>query len=104
MARPGVRVGVGSVLEENSSCDTVVPANRLARTWQWRDRAAFDGPRGGRLCPAMTIPARVHFCWIGPALPWAYVFAILSAAARGEMDEVILHHTDELAGGPGLAA
>jgi hypothetical protein len=52
----------------------------------------------------MTIPARVHFCWIGPALPWAYVFAVLSAAARGEMDEVILHHTDELADGPELAA
>ncbi len=52
----------------------------------------------------MTIPAKVHFVWIGPALPWAYVFAVLSAAARGEMDEVILHHTDELAAGPELAA
>lgn len=52
----------------------------------------------------MSIPARVHFCWIGPVLPWAYVIAVLSAAAQGGMDEVLLHHTDELAPGPGLAA
>lgn len=52
----------------------------------------------------MPIPARVHFCWIGPVLPWAYVFAVLSAAAQGQMDEVILHHTDELADTPALAA
>jgi hypothetical protein len=52
----------------------------------------------------MPIPARVHFCWIGPSLPWAYVFAVLSAAAQGQMDKVILHHTDELADGPALAA
>jgi hypothetical protein len=44
----------------------------------------------------MTIPARVHFCWIGARLPWAYVFAVLSAAERGGMDGVILHHTDML--------
>ncbi len=50
------------------------------------------------------IPARVHFCWIGPVLPWAYVFAVLSAVAQGQMDEVLLHHTDELAEGPGLEA
>lgn len=48
----------------------------------------------------MTIPARVHFCWIGPRLPWAYVFAVLSAAATGGMDTVILHHTDPLEDGP----
>jgi Glycosyltransferase sugar-binding region containing DXD motif len=52
----------------------------------------------------MTIPARVHFCWIGPTLPWAYVFAVLSAAARGQMDEIILHHTDVLDDGPALNA
>lgn len=46
----------------------------------------------------MPIPACVHFCWIGPNLPWAYVFAVLSAAANGEMDGVVLHHTDDLAG------
>ena len=44
----------------------------------------------------MTIPARLHFCWIGPALPWAYAFAILSAAERSGLPEIILHHTDKL--------
>jgi hypothetical protein len=44
----------------------------------------------------MTIPARAHFCWIGASLPWAYVFAILSAAERSELPEIILHHTDDL--------
>ncbi len=52
----------------------------------------------------MTIPARVHFVWIGPSLPWAYVFAVLSAAERGAMAQVILHHTDTLEEGPGLDA
>jgi hypothetical protein len=44
----------------------------------------------------VSIPARVHFCWIGPRLPWAYVFAVLSAAERGGLPDVILHHTDTL--------
>ena len=44
----------------------------------------------------MTIPARLHFCWIGSSLPWAYVFAILSAAERSELPEIILHHTESL--------
>jgi hypothetical protein len=44
----------------------------------------------------VTIPARVHFCWIGTRLPWAYVFAVLSAAERGGMADVVLHHTDPL--------
>lgn len=44
----------------------------------------------------MSIPARVHFCWIGARLPWAYVFAILSAAERSQLQDVILHHTDVL--------
>jgi hypothetical protein len=44
----------------------------------------------------MSIPARVHFCWIGSRLPWAYVFAILSAAERSGLPEVILNHTDLL--------
>jgi hypothetical protein len=47
----------------------------------------------------MTIPARAHFCWIGASLPWAYVFAVLSAAERSELPEVILHHTDTLEDG-----
>ena len=52
----------------------------------------------------MTIPPCVHFCWIGPRLPWAYVFAILSAAERSQMRDVILHHTDPLEDGPQLRA
>jgi hypothetical protein len=52
----------------------------------------------------LTIPKLAHFCWIGPRLPWAYAFAVLSAAARGGMDEVILHHTDALEDGPVLRA
>lgn len=52
----------------------------------------------------MTIPARVHFCWIGTSLPWAYVFAILSAAERSELPHVILHHTDSLEDGAELHA
>jgi hypothetical protein len=52
----------------------------------------------------MMIPARVHFCWIGTSLPWAYVFAILSAAERSELPEIILHHTDVLEDGAELRA
>ena len=52
----------------------------------------------------MSIPARVHFCWIGPQLSWAYAFALLSAAAQSGMDEVVLHHTDELEEGAVLTA
>jgi Glycosyltransferase sugar-binding region containing DXD motif len=52
----------------------------------------------------MTIPACVHFCWIGPRLPWAYVFAVLSAAERGGLPEIILHHTDALDEGAELDA
>ncbi len=49
----------------------------------------------------MTIPARLHVCWIGPALPWTAAFAILSAAERAELPEIVLHHTDALdPGGP----
>ena len=44
----------------------------------------------------MSIPARVHFCWIGARLPWAYVFAILSAAERSGLPEVLLNHKDAL--------
>ncbi|MDE2459022.1 MAG: glycosyl transferase [Rhodospirillales bacterium] len=48
----------------------------------------------------MSIPRTLHFCWIGPTLAWAHGFALLSAVAQGGMDQVILHHTDELADGP----
>lgn len=52
----------------------------------------------------MTIPARAHFIWIGSRLPWAYVFALLSAAERSGLDEVILQHTDALEDSPQLQA
>jgi hypothetical protein len=58
----------------------------------------------GRDVGEMPIPARVHFCWIGPQLSWAYAFALLSAAAQAGMDEVVLHHTDELEEGAVLTA
>ena len=45
----------------------------------------------------MTIPPVIHFCWIGSDLPWAYAFAPLSAAARSELPDIVLHHTDPLA-------
>jgi hypothetical protein len=44
----------------------------------------------------VTIPARAHFCWIGTRLPWASAFAVLSAANRSELPEIVLHHTDVL--------
>ena len=52
----------------------------------------------------MTIPARAHFCWIGTRLPWACAFAVLSAASRSELPEIVLHHTDELDEDAALAA
>ena len=58
-------------------------------------------PVGGR-SRQMTIPPQVHFCWIGTRLPWAYVFAVLSAAERSAMDRIILHHTDALEDGAEL--
>ncbi len=48
----------------------------------------------------MSIPRTLHFCWIGPHLAWAHGFALLSAAAQGGMDQVCLHHTDDLADSP----
>ena len=49
----------------------------------------------------MPIPARLHFCWIGTSLPWAYAFAVLSAAEQSGIPEIVLHHTDLLEeGGP----
>lgn len=52
----------------------------------------------------MTIPARGHFCWIGAKLPWAYVFAILSAAENSGLREITLHHVDRLEPSAGLRA
>jgi hypothetical protein len=52
----------------------------------------------------VTIPARGHFCWQGTRLPWAYVFAVLSAAENSELQEITLHHTDTLEVDAGLRA
>ena len=59
-----------------------------------------DGSRQVNCLP--MIPAEGHFVWIGPALPWAYVWAIRSAALASDLDLITLHHTDELQSGPGL--
>lgn len=52
----------------------------------------------------MKIPAKGHFCWIGTRLPWAYVFAVLSAAENSGLQEITLHHTDPLEIDAGLRA
>ena len=52
----------------------------------------------------MTIPAQLHFCLIGASLPWAYVFAVLSAAERSGLSQITLHHTDALEDGEALRA
>lgn len=73
---------------------------------QERQRSTHQGGGAAALPtrPSMTIPARLHFFWIGPKLPWACVFALLSAAARSDMPEIILHHTDALEDDPALRA
>ncbi len=45
----------------------------------------------------MSVLARGHLLWIGPRLSWASAFAVLSAARRGALDEIVLHHTEALA-------
>ena len=52
----------------------------------------------------MPIPAVAHFCWIGPRLSWASVFALLSASECGEFEDVVLHHTDALEDGREIRA
>jgi hypothetical protein len=42
------------------------------------------------------IPPIAHFIWVGTAFPWIFTLAIKSAAARGCLDRVIFHHTDDL--------
>ncbi len=42
------------------------------------------------------IPDKLHFVWLGDTIPWAYVFAVLSAAEKSGMGQVILHHSDTL--------
>ncbi len=52
----------------------------------------------------MTIPPTLYFCWIGQTIPWAYVFAVLSAAERSGLTGITLYHTDMLQGGDQLNA
>ena len=42
------------------------------------------------------IPARAHFVWFGPNLPYAYIVGIRSAALAGGFSSVCLHHADTL--------
>ena len=48
------------------------------------------------------IPARAHFVWFGPNLPYAYIVGIRSAAISGGFSDVYLHHADELVRTPEL--
>jgi hypothetical protein len=47
---------------------------------------------------ATAIPLRAHFVWFGAELPWVHVLAIRSAAERGGLEGVVLHHDDDLTG------
>ncbi len=42
------------------------------------------------------IPSLAHLVWFGPKLPWAYAFAVESAARKGNFEKVKLHHSDPL--------
>jgi hypothetical protein len=69
-------------------------------------RAESASPGRLRIAKAgpMAIPARAHFCWLGASLPWAYVFAVLSASEKSGLAEIVLHHTDALEDGARLRA
>lgn len=45
-----------------------------------------------------TIPAVVHFIWLGASLPWHAAIAAMTAARRGGLHRVTLHHDGDLAG------
>jgi hypothetical protein len=49
---------------------------------------------------ATAIPLRAHFIWLGAELPWVHVLAIKSAAERGGLDGVVLHHDEDLSAAP----
>ncbi len=49
-----------------------------------------------------SIPAVIHFCWIGSHLPWAYALAVASAAEQSGIPEILLHHSDDLRRDPPL--
>jgi hypothetical protein len=42
----------------------------------------------------MTLDA--HFIWLGHHFPWVHWLALASASERGEMDRVLVHHTDSI--------
>lgn len=46
------------------------------------------------------IPPIAHFIWFGTRLPWVHALAIRSAALRGEFEQVVLHHADDLSHTP----
>lgn len=46
------------------------------------------------------IPARAHFIWFGPQLPWVHTLAIRSAALRGGFERIVLHHSHDLSRTP----
>jgi hypothetical protein len=47
---------------------------------------------------ATAIPLRAHFVWLGSELPWVHVLAIRSAAERGGLEGIVLHHDEDLSG------
>ena len=47
------------------------------------------------------IPATAHFLWFGREFPFIFGLALRSAALRGEMERVVLHHADPIAETPG---
>jgi hypothetical protein len=46
------------------------------------------------------IPQSAHFIWFGAAFPWVNVLAVRSAALRGELERVTLHHDSDLRATP----
>ncbi len=68
----------------------------------------FHNPRHSHLKVVkhahLSIPAKLHFCWIGAKLPWAYIFALLSAAENSGLPVICLHHTELLQDGEELRA
>lgn len=49
----------------------------------------------------LRIPPVGHVLWFGRELPWIYGLSLRSAALRGGLERVVLHHADPLAGSPG---
>jgi hypothetical protein len=47
------------------------------------------------------IPPVAHFVWFGRQFPWIYGLSLRSAALRGDLEQVVLHHADPLEDTPG---